>query len=97
MHSSLYRVFWPSDQVSSTQSSELDKKRTVRICRVLPMLYLSQHICFGVHVAFSTNKNPGKPVQTRSNLCYFFTQSVDEDKESKKMWTSSPTRCVKSL
>ena len=48
------------------------------------MLYLSQHMCFGVLVAFSTNENPGKPVQTRISLCYEFTQSMDEDKDSKQ-------------
>ena len=48
------------------------------------MLYLSQHICFGVRFAFSTNKNQGKPVQTRISLCYYYTQSMDEDKDLKQ-------------
>ena len=39
---------------------------------------------FGVRVAFSTNENPGKPLQTRIGLCYLYTQSLDEDKDSKK-------------
>ena len=59
------------------------------------MLYLSQHVCFGVRVAFSTNENP---VQTRIGLCYKYTQSVDEDKDSKQILDLySPTRCVDSL
>ena len=41
-------------------------------------------MCFGVRVAFSNNENPGKPVQTRISLCYEFTQSMDEDKDSKQ-------------
>ena len=41
-------------------------------------------MCFRVRVAFSTNENPGKPVQTRISLCYEYTQSMDEDKESKQ-------------
>ena len=41
-------------------------------------------MCFGVRVAFSTKENPGKPVQTRITLCYEFTQSIDEDKDSKQ-------------
>ena len=48
------------------------------------MLYLSQYMCFGVRVAFSTSENPGKPVQTRISLCYWYTQSMDEDKDSKQ-------------
>ena len=48
------------------------------------MLYLSQHMCFGVRVAFSTNESPGKPVQTRISLWYEFTKSMDEDKASKQ-------------
>ena len=39
---------------------------------------------FWVRVVFSTNENPGKPVQTRISLCYLYTQSVDEDKDSKQ-------------
>ena len=70
---------------SCTQSSGLDKnKRTVRICRGLSMPYLSQHMCFGVLVEFSTKENPGKPMQVRISLCYEFTQSMDEDKDSKQ-------------
>ena len=38
----------------------------------------------GVRVAFSTNENPGKPVQTRISLCYLYKQSMDEDKDSKQ-------------
>ena len=50
-------------------------------------------MCFGVRVAFSTNENPGKPVQTRISLCYEHTQSKDEDKElTRNIWTFSPTR-----
>ena len=49
------------------------------------MLYLSQHMYFGVRFAFSTNENPGKHVQTRISLCYEYTQSMDEDKDSKKI------------
>ena len=41
-------------------------------------------MCFGVRVAFLTNENPGKPVQTRISLCYEFTQSMDGDKDSKQ-------------
>ena len=41
-------------------------------------------MCFGVRVAFSTNENPGKPVQTHISLCYEITQSMDEDKDSKQ-------------
>ena len=41
-------------------------------------------MCFGVRVAFSTNENPGKPVQTRISLCYEFTQSIDKDKDTKQ-------------
>ena len=41
-------------------------------------------MCFGVRVAFSTNENPGKHVQTRICICYEFTQSMDEDKDSKQ-------------
>ena len=41
-------------------------------------------MCFGGLVAFSTNENPGKPVQTRMSLCYEFTQSMDKDKDSKQ-------------
>ena len=41
-------------------------------------------MCFGVRVAFSTNENPDKPVQTRISLCYKYTQSMDEDKDSKQ-------------
>ena len=41
-------------------------------------------MCFGIYVAFSTNENPGKPVQTRISLCYEYTQSMDEDKDSKQ-------------
>ena len=41
-------------------------------------------MCFGVCVAFSTDENPGKPVQTRISLCYECTQSMDEDKDSKQ-------------
>ena len=41
-------------------------------------------MCFGVRVAFSTNENPGKPVQTRISLCYEYTQSMDEDKHLKQ-------------
>ena len=41
-------------------------------------------MCFGMHVAFSTNENPGKPVHTRISLCYEYTQSIDEDKDSKQ-------------
>ena len=48
------------------------------------MLYLSQHMCFGGRVAFSTNENQGKPVQTRISLCYLYTQSMDEDKDPKQ-------------
>ena len=48
------------------------------------MLYLSQHMCFRVHVAFSTKENPGKPAQTRISLCFEYTQSMDEDKDSKQ-------------
>ena len=40
---------------------------------------------FGVRFAFSTNENPGKPVQTRISLCYEFTQSMEEDKDSKQI------------
>ena len=41
-------------------------------------------MCFGVRVAFSTNENPGKPVQTRISLCYEFIQRMDEDKDAKQ-------------
>ena len=41
-------------------------------------------MCFGIHVAFSTNENPGKHVHTRISLCYEYTQSMDEDKDSKQ-------------
>ena len=41
-------------------------------------------MCFGVRVAFSTNENPGKPVQTRIGHCYLYTLSMDEDKDSKQ-------------
>ena len=43
-------------------------------------------MCFGVLIAFSTNENPGKSVQTRISLCYLLnhTQSMDEDKDSKQ-------------
>ena len=41
-------------------------------------------MCFGIHVAFLTIKNPGKPVQTRISLCYEYTQSMDEDKDLKQ-------------
>ena len=41
-------------------------------------------MCFGERVAFSTNENPCKPVQTRISLCYEYTQSMDEDKDSKQ-------------
>ena len=62
------------------------------------MLYLSQHMCFGGRVAFSTNENQGKPVQTRISLCYLYTQSMDEDKDPKQnLDLYSPTRCVESL
>ena len=39
---------------------------------------------FGVRVAFSTNENPGKPVQTRISLCYEYIQSMDDNKDSKQ-------------
>ena len=55
-------------------------------------------MCFGVRVAFSTNENPGKPVQTPIGLCCLFTQSMDEDKDSKQnLDLYTPTRCVDSL
>ena len=55
-------------------------------------------MCFGVRVAFSTNEKPGKPMQTRIGLCYKYTQSMDEDKDSKQNFDLySPTRCVESL
>ena len=41
-------------------------------------------MCFGIHVAFLTIENQGKPVQTRISLCYEYTQSMDEDKDSKQ-------------
>ena len=41
-------------------------------------------MCFWVRVAFLTNENPGKPVQTHISLCYEFTQSMDEEKDSKQ-------------
>ena len=42
-------------------------------------------MCFGgVCVPFSANVNTGKPVQTRISLCYYYTQSMDEDKDSKQ-------------
>ena len=41
-------------------------------------------MCFGIHVAFLTIENPGKPVQTGISLCYEYTQSMDEDKDSKQ-------------
>ena len=41
-------------------------------------------MCFGIRVAFSTNENLGKPLQTRISLCYLYTQSMDEDKDSKQ-------------
>ena len=69
----LYAQFSISDVLtqwsSLTQSSGL-YKRTVRICRGLSILYLSQHRSFGVLVAFSTDEGQAKPVQTRISLCY---------------------------
>ena len=41
-------------------------------------------MCFGIHVAFSTNENPGKSVHTRISLCYEYTQSMNKDKDSKQ-------------
>ena len=41
-------------------------------------------MCLWVRVAFSTNENPGKPVQTRIGHCYLYTLSMDEDKDSKQ-------------
>ena len=41
-------------------------------------------MCFWVRVAFSTNENPGNPVQTRISLCYEYTQSMGEDNDSKQ-------------
>ena len=55
-------------------------------------------MCFGVRVAFSTNEYPGKPVQTRIGRFYLYTQSMDEDKDSKQnLDLYSPTRCVESI
>ena len=51
--------------------------------RVVHAILEPAHV-FGVRVAFSTNENPGKHVQTRICICYEFTQSMDEDKDSKQ-------------
>ena len=51
--------------------------------RVVHAIFELAHV-FGIHVAFSTNENPGKHVHTRISLCYEYTQSMDEDKDSKQ-------------
>ena len=55
---------------SCTQSSGLDKRELYAYVACCPCYDLSQHMCFGVLVAFSTNEDPDKPVQTRISLCY---------------------------
>ena len=51
--------------------------------RVVHAIFEPAHVFWGT-CAFSTNENPGKPVQTRISLCYEYTQSMDEDKDSKQ-------------
>ena len=45
-------------------------------------------MCFGVHVAFSTNENPGKPVQTRIGLVTNIHEVWMKIKTRNKIWTS---------
>ena len=51
--------------------------------RVVHAIFEPAHVFWGT-CAFSTNENPGKPVQTRISLCNEYTQSMDEDKDSKQ-------------
>ena len=34
-------------------------------------------MCFGVRVAFSTNENPDRPVQTHISLCYEYVRKSE--------------------